>query len=458
MRTADELRGHGVLAGVLSDLVHVEKKYRKCFEACLAPILKSVVAPSRRDAMDWLRSYRVGEAGRVQILYPDQFTSEGAPPAGPGIIGPARELIDCDPRVSTYLVAYLEGVVVVEDVEAALSVIESGSASRVATLDGVFFDGPGRVLVAGNDDIDATILEMKSKLDELDGSIEQAEARGRDADARRAALVSERERLQTETLALRTALATEERALDGLVESRRESELHLVRVKEKITSLEQAIAETRDAMLQLRPKLESSRRSAEMPDAAAALDSADLAALEEAAVTAQHERERLLEEVGAMRLQEVSASAEAGAAEVRVRNAEKLAEELNELVRAREEDRARAGEQIRLSTEDMTATREAVAALHVEKRELEARIEAETERVRRREDPARRARGGNPRHEGPARDQARQHRARQRRDGVGRRARHWPSRKGPRKICVRLRADAQRPLVVQSGRVGKRPA
>jgi chromosome segregation protein len=375
VRTADELRGHGALAGVLSDLVHVEKQYRKCFEACLAPILKSVVAPSRRDAMEWLRSYRAGDSGRVQILFPDQFVSGGAPVSGPGIIGPARELIDCDPQVSTYLVAYLEGVVVVEDVEVALSVIEGGRATRVATMDGVFFDGPGRVLVAGNDDIDATILEMKSKLAELDTSIARAAARGSEAGERRDALVSGRERLQNEMGEIRSALALEEAALDGLVESRREAELHLVRVKEKITALEQAIAETRDAMLALRPKLENARRTAEMPDAAASLESADLAALEDAATGAQRERERLLEEVNAMRVNEVSASAEAEAAEARVRNAENLAEELEQLVRSREEDRARAGEQIRLSTEDMVATREAVARLHAEKRELEAKLD-----------------------------------------------------------------------------------
>lgn len=379
-RTADELRSHGTLAGVLSDLVRVEKTYRKCFEACLAPILKSVVAGSRRDAMTWLRSYRRGEAGRVQILFPDQFVSEGRPAAGPGIIGNARDLIDCDPDVSTYLVAYLEGVVVVEDVEAALAVIEAGHATRVATLDGVFFDGPGRVLVAGTEDIDATMLEMRSKLDELERSIASHAAREREGEAKRAAILEARERMQEATGVIRAALSADEKALDGVMESRREAELHLVRVKEKITALETAITETRDTMLQLKPKLDAARRSAEMPDAAADLDSADLAALEEAATRSEREREHVLEEVNALRLAELAASNEAEAVEARVRNAEKLADELNDLVRAREEDLKRAGEQIRLSTEDMAATREAIAKLHADKREVEARIESANER------------------------------------------------------------------------------
>jgi chromosome segregation protein len=81
-----------------------------------------------------------------------------------------------------------------------------------------------------------------------------------------------------------------------------------------------------------------------------------------------------------MRLEQLSAANEAETAETRVRNAETLVQELNDLVRAREEDLKRAEEQIRLSTEDMAATREAVAKLHAEKREVEARIEHANER------------------------------------------------------------------------------
>ncbi|HEX5133416.1 MAG TPA: chromosome segregation protein SMC [Candidatus Krumholzibacteria bacterium] len=378
-RTAEELRQHGAVAGVLSDLVRVEKRYRKCFEACLSPILRSVVTGSRRDAMDWLRSYRRGDAGRVQILFPDHFVSREELPSGEGIIGPARELVDCNPAVSTYLIAYLEGVVVVEDVDAALRLIEQGRASRVATLDGVFFDGPGRVLVAGQDDIDVTLLEMQAKLAELDRSLAEAEAHEAELRRRRDALTEERERAQREIAAIRGVLAEEERKHEGLVRSRRDAELHLVRVKEKITALEQGISETRDAMLQLRPKLDAARRTAEMPDAGAELDGADLAALEEQVHSAEREREAVADEVGGLRVADVSAAAELEALETRVRNHEKLLEELGGLVRAREEDRARAEEQIRLSSEDIATTREAVTRLHSEKVAIETRIEGESE-------------------------------------------------------------------------------
>lgn len=374
-RTAEELSQHGALSGVLSDLVRVEKRYRKCFEACLAPILKSVVAGSRRDALVWLKSYRRGDAGRVQILFPDQFVTEGAPPSGRGVIGPAHQLVDCDPSVSTYLVAYLDGVVVVEDVDTALSLIEAGSATRVATLDGVFFDGPGRVIVAGQDEIDSTLLEMTSKMAELDRSLASAQEREETLRARRAGLTEDRERAQREIGAIRAALAADEHAYEELVASRRESELHLVRVKEKITALETGIAETRDAILSLKPRFESARRATLMPDAAADLEGADLTALEARALDVEREREALAEEVGRLRLAEVSASAEAQAVETRVGNLAKLVEELDELVRAREEDRARAEEQIRLSSEDIAIARAAVASLHQEKFAVEKRIE-----------------------------------------------------------------------------------
>ncbi len=374
-RTAEELRRHGALSGVLSDLVRVEKRYRKCFEACLAPILKSVVAGSRRDAVAWLKSYRRGDAGRVQILFPDQFVTEGARPTGRGIIGPAHELIDCDPAISTFLIAYLEGVVVVEDVDTALSLIESGRATRIATLDGVFFDGPGRVIVAGQDEIDATLLEMTAKMAELDRSLAGAQAREEALRARRNGLTEERERAQRDVGAIRAALLTDEHAYEDLVASRRDSELHLVRVKEKITALESGIADTREAMLTLRPKFDAARRASQMPDAAADLEGADLAALEAEALEAEYQREALAEEVGRLRLSEVSASAENQAHETRVLNSSKLSEELDELVRAREDDRARAEEQIKWSGEDIAAARAAVSGLHKEKTEVEKRIE-----------------------------------------------------------------------------------
>jgi chromosome segregation protein len=374
-RTGEELRRHGALAGVLSDLVRVEKRYRRCFEAALAPVLKGVVVASRRDAVEWVRSFRRGDAGRVQVLFPDVFTTESPLPRGQGVVGPARELLDCDASVSACLVAYLQGVVVVEDVDTALRLIEAGEAARIATLDGVFFDGPGRILVAGSDDVEATILEMRAKLAELDRSIETVEREERALRERRSRLAEEREGVQREIGAIRTALAAEERAYDGLVERRRGAELHLVRVKEKITALEQGIAETRDAILQLKPKLETSRRTAGQPEATPDLDGAELVALEERALAFERERDRLAEEVGSARLAEVSAAAEAEAADARVRTSETLAEELRGLVSAREEDRRRAEEQIRLSTEDIASTREGVVRLHAEKERVEREIE-----------------------------------------------------------------------------------
>jgi chromosome segregation protein len=216
---------------------------------------------------------------------------------------------------------------------------------------------------------------MTSKLAELDRSLASAQSREEALRMRRARFTEDRERAQREIVAIRTALLAEEHAYDDLVASRRESELHLVRVKEKITALEAGIAETRDAILALKPRFESAQRATLMPDAAADLEGADLAALETRALDVEREREALAEEVGRLRLAEVSASAEAQAIETRVATLAKLAEELEELVRAREEDRTRAEEQIRLSSEDIATARAAVAGLHQEKTAVEARIE-----------------------------------------------------------------------------------
>lgn len=232
------------LSGVLSDLVRVDRRYRKCIEACLSPILKSVVAGNRDSAIECLQQFHHAETGRVQILYADRFAIGAATPSGPGVIGAASDLIECDPAVVDYINAYLGGVVVVEDIETANRLISDGQAMRVATMDGVFFDGPGRIIVTGADDIEMTILEYESKLAELDEQLDAAHVRERRLEERRAELQREREGVQKEIGNIRSALLEEEKRYETLVSNRRDAELHLVRVKEKITSLEGAIGET----------------------------------------------------------------------------------------------------------------------------------------------------------------------------------------------------------------------
>jgi len=379
-RWSDEaLARYDALTGVLADFVRVDKKYRRCFEACLAPILKSVMATSREDAVAALGEFRGGDVGRVQILFADEFGGSSGTPQGPGIIGGAFELLDCDESVEHYLAAYLDGVVVVEDVETAAAVIAAGHASRVSTLDGVFFDGPGRIIVAGSDDIEMTILEYESKLDELARSLTEAAGREGRLSERRARLGEERESVQREIGEIRVSLADESQRYEGLQASRRDAELHLVRVKEKITSLETSISETRDSIREFRTRLEAARTQSEGRAEPEELAGADLAQLEEHVLGLEREKESAAESAGRLRLEKVALSGELETVEMRIRNFEKLETELQQLVQARREDLGRCREQIGLSEEDIERSRGEIAGMHERKESAEKDIDSTRE-------------------------------------------------------------------------------
>jgi len=366
------------LCGVLADFVRVERRFRSCFEACLSPILKGVVAGNREDAIECLAEFRGHDTGRVQILFPDRFAVGETPPSGDGVIGAASSLIECDASVVDYINAYLSGVVVVEDVETALRLLQEGRAHRVSTLDGVFFDGPGRIIVAGADDIEMTILEYETKLEELHTSLDRAHVRERRLEQRSEELAREREGIQREIGTIRSSLADEEKHYEALIAGRRDAELHLVRVKQRITSLEEAIAETKSAIRQSRERLQASHESTDLT-AEEATD-ADLASLEERALMLERDKEAVSEVVARLRLDEVSLSGEVVTVETKIRNAEKIDSELRALIQAREEDEARCREQVAMSEEDVATLRSSIEVLHGEKDAVEKEIESTGER------------------------------------------------------------------------------
>jgi len=381
----DTLGAHEGLSGVLSDFVHVDKEYRKCFEACLAPVLNGVVARSREDAVVCIREFVAADSGRVQILISRSYT-DAAPAetvAGEGIVGPALSLARFDESIEAYMRSYLSGVVVVENTDAALDVIESGRVTRVVTLDGVFFDGPGRIIVAGSDDVETTLLDYDAKLTELSTGLEHLEGAGRELEQLRDTLARDRERVQRDVAEARRTIAAQEQAVESLRGARRDRELAVVRVKEKITSADSALAENGESVSAVKIRLEATTNRPDSGVAADAgagdVDDADVARTEQLTVDLEREKESLAESVGRLRLENVSVSGEVDTLKTKIRNAEKLDEELKQLMQAREEDETRCQEQIKVSEEDVASLRSGISGLHAEKETVEREIDQVSE-------------------------------------------------------------------------------
>ena len=362
------------LRGVFADFVHVDREYRRCFEACLMPVLRSIVAASRDDAVRAARRLCEGDASRAQILFSCDAPAEAAPlPRARGVVGRALDHVRCDAVVEPFVRAWLRDVVLARDVETAADLVASGEASRVATLDGVFFDGPGRIIVAG-DDIGMTVLEYDAKLEELNQRIARERERERELAARREELARRRANLQEEISACRDRQRAAEEEWEVLQARRRDAELALVRVKQQITSLDETIAQTRASLADLRARLEAASAAESDPGAGGDAPPEDLGELEARVHELERRREEALEAVGALRVDSAAVRGELDTLASRIRSHEQLDEELQGVVRARGAEIERCREQIRLSEEDMAAAREAIAALHRDKETVEAEL------------------------------------------------------------------------------------
>jgi chromosome segregation protein len=205
----------------------------------------------------------------------------------------------------------------------------------------------------------------------------------RELEALRESLTEKRARVQREISDLRRASAAAESRVEELQTIRRERELALVRVKEKITSSEVALSENAEAISRLRSRLEESgagtERQAAVSGEVGVADESDVARTEGLAVELEREKESLAEAVGKLKVENVSVSGEVDTLDSKIRNVEKLDEELKQLIKAREEDSEKCREQITVSQEDITGLRTAISELHAQKETVEKEIETVNE-------------------------------------------------------------------------------
>jgi chromosome segregation protein len=364
----------GRIKGVLADRVKVDKKYRRCFEACLSPVLQALLTESKEDALRCVEDIRESVSGKVQLLYPNR--KAGSPRSvceGPGI-GTARDLVSGGDGVMDYLESYLSDIVITENIEGALTLLERAPERRVATLDGVFFDGPGRIVVAGADDVAMTLLEFDSKLKELAASAGRCEERISRLTKRRDALESRRAALGDRTATLRGELRLAEEENEHLLEKRQEHELELAVVRERISALSAARSEHETEIAGVRAKLEMTPEPS-LDSAEEGARSANLSELERSAVELEREKETLGEAAARIRLAVATITGEVTTANEKCRNVEMLDAELRELVVYREEDAKRCTEEIESAKTEIVGAKGKIQGYHGEVEKIEKKID-----------------------------------------------------------------------------------
>jgi chromosome segregation protein len=374
-RCGDHIRGNGRIKGVLADFIKIEKEHRTCFEACLAPVIQGLLAESKDDALECIREVKGNGSGRVQILYPDGNGSKAHGLTGDGILGTALSLVQCEAHVADYLAPYLADILVVEDVDAAISLIDRNGYKRVATLDGVFFDGPGKIIVAGSDEVEPTILEYRSKINELEGAINRLERKTSIIEKRRSAISEFRQGLVEDGARLRSRLEEEHRGEEELAVRQKGIEIDLARVNEKIDGLRNSLLETEGSMGDLRAKLDAQAGNEEREPSEEGVKRTGLTELEERVAVLEKKREALQQEVSNQKLLEATISGEVSNLQSKMRTAGELTGELEELIAAKTDDIKRCRLQIAVGEDEITALKEAISQFHGEKDEVEKKIE-----------------------------------------------------------------------------------
>jgi chromosome segregation ATPase len=284
-----------------------------------------------------------------QILYPAGGTGSDEPAVGGAILGSALSLLECSQDIRNHLKPYLGNVIVVDGVDTALTLLKKDQCNRIATLDGVFFDGPGRMMVAPSEDIELTLLEYESKLDELTRAETRASALKEKTIGRREDLLSAKLKLQEEEGQVMAQLSAAEDREAELKSDYHDAEIRLVRAKENGANLVASETETDTSIIAIRQKLERFKKASEYDSAAGEDRGYGLAQLEEDALALKKQKDDIRDQLAEMKLREATLGGQVETLRSRINGCEELRKELDELMHSKHADIQKIEEQIAAS-------------------------------------------------------------------------------------------------------------
>ena len=169
------------VVGLVADILRAQPRYETAVQSVLGDRLQSVVVNSQDaglQSVDYLKRESEGRSSFIPIDLRDLHSEQAsADVQGTGVIGPMHELVDFDDEYSGVVRYLLGDVVVVEDLQAALSIWSSnGHRATLVTLDGEVLEPQG-VLTGGSLEGAGThLLENKREIRELKDRLQTLEA------------------------------------------------------------------------------------------------------------------------------------------------------------------------------------------------------------------------------------------------------------------------------------------
>jgi len=326
---ADALTG---TIGSVAALLQVDQRDEDAIVAALGPLADAVAVESVEAAVDAIRYLRTEDAGRATLLV---GSSDAEAHAALGDLPPgaraAIDLVQAPSRVRTTVRALLAGVVVVDDLAAARSVLAQRPDLVVATRAGDLLSARR---ASGGSSGAPSALHLQAALDQARSGAQAARATA--------------ERLRFELTAAQQARADAQAEYDRTLERLNESDAALAAVAEQLANLGQVARSARAEADRVQASLDAAAKALEEDTAALAELTQRLAAVEEEPAeseariaTGTRERDDLAAAAALARARETEGRLTLRTAEERARALAGRAESLERAAQAEREARER---------------------------------------------------------------------------------------------------------------------
>lgn len=229
------------IIGVISDLIHVEKRYETAIETALGGNIQNIVTKDEETAKQMIHFLKQNRAGRATFLPltavkgKDHFKDKQHIFDEKGILGIASDLVEADEKFYEVIRYLLGRVVVAETVDDAIRLAKKNHYSlHIVTLEGEYLS-PGGSMSGGAFKNSSNLLsrnreieELQEKLDALREEMEKKQAHIEEMNVARSLLSDEQKEKQD--------------ALSEMALSRNTAKINLDRAKEEMDKSEASFA------------------------------------------------------------------------------------------------------------------------------------------------------------------------------------------------------------------------
>ena len=223
------------IEGVVSDLIHVDKKYEMAIETALGGNIQNIVTTDEASAKKLISFLKERKLGRATFLPLTSVDGRGnfkktEVLKEKGVLGLASELVSCESKFDG-VVAYLLGRVVVTDhIDSAIALAKKNNYSlHIVTVDGEYLS-PGGSMTGGHFKNNSNLLgrnreidELEERLDTLSAEMDELKARISEIDTAEALLEADKEENSSKLNEAAIALNTAKLGLDRANEQKKES-------------------------------------------------------------------------------------------------------------------------------------------------------------------------------------------------------------------------------------------